>query len=370
MVARPYISSTSISTLIPERPLILRYLPNEIWLWIFDYLPHRFFQEDIGRLTLSKRWYSLAYPVFSSRIQCTLSVIGRILRFPRDKEPFPQSLAILRQGSVDIALEGFEIFESMYLAVDCLSTFSGVLREWAELKKLTFRVGWDDPAVNLYPSVNRFSFRGIEPFILYLDNLTHLDLDLCATTVTGRTKYSYSKLHFCLHLRPLLSRLESLRLRTRCICQFALRPILRKRVTVKELTVNLYLGNVSDENPKLNMTRLCSGWVNPIDHMQAEMKRLLLRMKSPRVVELVHLAPNGEIHVWDALKRTCEINRSEPKRIFSSPMVWSELLDGKKKCFKGDEWQITRDFEIDGLMDTDTEGRDAEYESDWELDAR
>lgn len=379
--------------LIPERPLILPYLPNEIWLMIIEYLPPTFFQKDLGRLTLSKRWYSLCYSVFHNKIQCTPGIISRIVKLHRQPLPphrrspnigLANAVSRWRRSaqSIDIAIEGPQAFNSIYNTAENLPRFCNVLLEWEELKTVRFTVGWEKPAFKTWPSDKYLPLRAVKPFLSILTNITHLDLDLCGATIKdGRDGQAYTtKPHFCLHLRQLVSRLTSLRLRLRCICQFALRPILKKKVTLRELSVSLYLGDVSKANPKVNMSRLCSGagnenlgvpgvapptyvlpdwkWVNPIDHMRAEMKRLLPKMVRPTRVELEHLAPSGEVHVWDALEGRCVRETSQPRRRFESPGLWGEMLGESKGCFQQDGWRMDNDFEIDDLVDTDNDDGD------------
>src|SRR4051794_32403555 len=48
-----------------------RHLPPELWLMVLDHLPPSFFQEDIGRLTLCKRWYYIVFPIFLRRLELT-----------------------------------------------------------------------------------------------------------------------------------------------------------------------------------------------------------------------------------------------------------------------------------------------------------
>jgi hypothetical protein len=111
----------------------------------------------------------------------------------------------------------------------------------------------------------------------------------------------------------------------RSLCQFALWPLEGQAISLGELTVDLYLGKVSDNNPKLNSTRSCSApskweWASPIDEVRARLKRLVTQMVEPKRAEIIHLAPNGEVHVWDASTDECVRDKTEKLREFR--LLW------------------------------------------------
>lgn len=298
-----------------------RQLPSEIWMMIIEFLPPSFFQQDIGRLAICKRWYSLAYPTFYPRIEYTPRVISRLVN--RKSRSLDKSRALLRKSlrCVNIVLEGVGRWGDPDLI--CfntpanLSRFCLMLLEFRELKAVRFAARWQsrDYIASLRPGY--IHLRSLEPYISLLTHVTSLDLDLCGSDVTDNS----GTIHFCPRIRPLLSRLRSLRLRMRCICRIAIEPLGGSPVSVGELGLNLYLGRVSDVNPKLNSSRRCHStraweWVSPMDEMRAGLKRLVARMAHPKRAQLVHLAPSGEVHTWDASTDVCVRDSTERLRRF------------------------------------------------------
>lgn len=353
-------------------PAPIPHLPSEIWLMVLECLPPSFFQQDIGRLAVSKRWYSLAFPAFYPRIEFTPRVISRVVH--RKSPAMDQSRAMLCKTlrCVDIVLDGLpeqppSLPDENEYDTDlvCFNTpanlvrFSTMLLEFCELKTVRFAARWPNRAWPADPlQLDYLSIRSLQPYLSMLTHVTSLDLDLCGTDIIGENDgaaatgddddsddadaEASSPIHFCDFIRPLFSRLTTLRLRMRTICALALQPLNGRPVTVRNFSLSLYLGRVSEYNPKLNASRIClqSG---PRGHdrtvslfeMQSAMMKLLEGMPvtttpvsggmgtgsgmAPgrgRRAEIVHLAPTGEVHVWDAATDMCVRDVSvEPMRL-------------------------------------------------------
>ena len=307
-------------------------LPSEIWLMILERVPPSFFQHDISRLALSKRWYSLAFPAFYPRIEYTPRVISRLVH--RKSKALDKSRAQLKKSlrCVNIVLEGGlgpgsgndqDNDLTCFNTPSNLARFCLMLLEFRELKSVRFAARWQNREWRADPlHADYLRIRSLEPYISLLTNVTSLDLDLCGTDISDDAG---APVHFCPQIRPLLSRLKSLRLRMRSLCQFALWPLEGQAISLGELTVDLYLGKVSDNNPKLNSTRSCSApskweWASPIDEVRARLKRLVTQMAEPKRAEIIHLAPNGEVHVWDASTDECVRDKTEKLREFR--LLW------------------------------------------------
>ncbi|EAQ87003.1 predicted protein [Chaetomium globosum CBS 148.51] len=346
-------------------PVPMPYLPAEVWLMILERLPPSFFQQDIRRLTLSKRWYSLAFPTFYTRIEFTPRVISRLVH--RKSRSLDKSRAQLRKSlrSVNIVLDGLPGVNGSSRSggggadIACFNTpanlarFCVMLLEFRELKEVRFAARWPNRAWRADPlQGNYLHLRSVEPYLTLLTHVTALDLDLCGTDVAGDA--ATTALHFCGHVRPLLSRLRSLRLRMRSICHLALRPLDDGRpVTLAELRLSLYLGRVSENNPKLNASRTCPYWASwertvPMDEMRARMRALVKQMVEPKRAELVHLAPSGDVHVWDASTGVCVKDESE------KPMKFHPYFEGKRSrsCFHkhADDWQFDDEVGVGGIF--------------------
>ncbi len=323
-------------------------LPPEIWLLILESLPPSFFQQDVRRLALSRQWYALAYPSFFRRIEFTPRVISRLVR--RKSPALNHSRALLRKSlqCVNIVLDGLPKPGTIGTGTgagmggvnggggggaggsdrhpdptECFNTpanltrFCAMLCNFRNLQTVRFATRWRngdwpaDPAHAGYMPLN-----SLAPYLE--THVVVLDLDLCGADVTYDDG---TPVDFCNTVRRLLGRLRTLRLRLRRICSAALLPIDPETVTLAELTVSLYLGRVSEHNPKLNTSRRCARprewhWASPMDALRSRMRELAKVMVEPRRAELVHLAPSGEVHVWDASTDVCVRDESEKSRKF------------------------------------------------------
>ncbi|KAG7285585.1 hypothetical protein NEMBOFW57_010214 [Staphylotrichum longicolle] len=364
---------------------------------ILEHLPPSFFQQDIRRLALSRRWYSLAFPAFYPRIEYTPRVISRLVH--RKSAALDRSRALLRKSlrSVHIVLEGLPPITTLvpgsgggggatagdpdlavYNTPSNLARFLLMLFECHELTRIHFTARWQNQSWRADPLQHRsgggsssssggsgsggrgggggyLCIHTLEPYLGLLTNVTSLDLDLCGTDVVDITGHP---VHFCESVRPLLGRLKTLRLRLRRICHFALWPLEGEgegkggAVTLGELRLSVYLGRVSENNPKLNASSSCAspagwGWSSPMDELRARMRALVKVMREPRRAVMEHLAPSGEVHVWDANTGVCARYGSEKPRRF--PLCFEEQLS--RTCFSenADYWEWDDEARVGGI---------------------
>ncbi|KAH6851306.1 hypothetical protein B0I37DRAFT_133156 [Chaetomium sp. MPI-CAGE-AT-0009] len=353
-------------------PIPIPHLPSEVWLMILESLPPAFFQQDMRRLTLSKRWYSLAFPTFYTRIEFTPRVISRLVH--RKSRSLDKSRAQLRKSlrSVNIVLDGLPGANGRgsrgKADIACFDTpanlahFSLMLLEFRELKEVRFAARWPNRSWLADPLQGDYlCIRSVEPYLSLLTNVTSLDLDLCGTDVAGP-----STMHFCEYIQPLLSRLTTLRLRMRSICHMAVWPLEDRPVTLGELSLSLYLGRVSENNPKLNSSRTCPYWglrerTVPMDELRSRMRSLVKVMVEPRRAEMLHLAPSGDVHVWDASTDVCVKDESY------KPMQFHPYFKGKRSrsCFSkhADDWEFDNEVGIGGIFTTYPDEESDEEES-------
>ncbi|KAK0723232.1 hypothetical protein B0T26DRAFT_641845 [Lasiosphaeria miniovina] len=321
----------------------LPYLPPEIWIMVLEALPPSFFQQDLGRLTVSRRWYSLAFPAFFTRVEYTPRVISRLVT--RKSKIMDRSRAMLRKSQrvVNVVIEGIGPWcdprDRCYDTAANLRRFCLMLIEFKELTTVCFTARWANKSWKADPlQLDYLPLRTIEPYISLLPQVKVLDLDLCGTSVTNEMG---GPVHLCPYLRPLLCRLHSLRVRMRCICLDAVCSTDEEPISVGNLVLDLYLGQVSDVNPKLNSSMCCFApnpwdWSSPIDELRTELQSLATRMPWPQRAEIVHLAPSGHVHTWDALTDTCVPNLTEDSRSFS---MFKELECNA--CFAGNDWHMS-----------------------------
>ncbi|KAK0625986.1 hypothetical protein B0T14DRAFT_508875 [Immersiella caudata] len=331
---------------VAMEPTSALHLPPEIWEMVLDHLPPSFFQEDLARLTLCKRWYGLVYPVFIRRLEYTPKVISRLVN--RKANATDRKTAAINRARERLQ----NSTRYLTLAVDgkpangCFDTpynllrFGDILRDSPNLKFVRFvsrpaNEGWKaDPY-----SERELPLYGIVSFTERLPFLTDLDLDLCG----GQRVPTILSGHFCHTISPLISRLRSLSIRTRCLCKDAFVVRSGKEVTLQRLTVNLHLGTISKVNPKLNSTMLCPSdsmgsfssweWRNPMDELRPAVLGVAKGMRDPERARIIHKALNGEIHLWDAKSNECVVEDVEIGKPFAA---FLELESGR--CAAEDEW--------------------------------
>ncbi|KAL1838190.1 hypothetical protein VTJ49DRAFT_2947 [Mycothermus thermophilus] len=344
------------------------HIPSEILIMILEHLPGSFFQQDIGRLTISRRWFNLAIPIFYSRIDFTPRVISRLVHVKsasvdKARARLRKSLRCAnivlngistthgngrRGGSSIIDLSRTLITTSQVTDTACWNTPNNLIRlavllgGFLSLTSIRFVAGWSNPfwfADPLQPGYLGIS--SLDPYLNPLPNVTSLDLDLHGTSVIDDKG---EPVHFCSYIRPLLSRLRTLRLRARSLCLVAFAPPDSDSpwsepppVTVSHLTVNLYLGRASEYNPKLNVVRQCFDWPRwqmlSVQDARRAMRGLVRRMPEPKRAELVHLAPNGEVHMLDLSTDVCVRDWSEG---VGEVPGWSGV-DPAQPCFHDEE---------------------------------
>jgi hypothetical protein len=322
-------------------------LPTELLSLIIEQLPVAIFQEDVGRLAISKRWYGVAQPLFLPRMEFTPRIIDRMAN--TETEVLSESLAPFRNsaGCANIVLEGGDPdLVPLNTSTNLFHLFS-VLDEHTDIAalRLVARRDNNEWVADPRPERGYLYLHGVF-MLLDLKHLTSLDLDLCGTNVKCPCEVP---LHFCCFVRKLLSKVQTLRLRMRRICHEALWPLEDRPVTLRKLTVNLYLGDLSDHNPKLNSSRRCvyqspSRWGNPMNELRARMRALVEQMPGPRRAEIRHLALSGEMHVWDALTGACVRDESEEPKQFP---LWLQT-QSRRPCFhrNADNWEWDDEAEV------------------------
>ncbi|KAL2265155.1 hypothetical protein VTJ83DRAFT_6255 [Remersonia thermophila] len=389
-------SSSSLSS--PPRAAAagsVPHLPSEILLMIMEHLPASFFQQDIRRLAISRRWFNLAVPIFYSRIEFTPRVISRLVHLK--PAALEKARARLRKalrcanivlnanttagehgrrpavaaGGGDDPMTALLAAPQAAAAADaaCWNTASNLvrlallLRELPALAAVRFTAGWSNPAWLADPlRPDYLGLASLDPYLGRLPHVTSLDLDLRGTNVVDDKG---EPVHLCSYVRPLLARLRALRLRARSLCPVALAPPDADGPGGGGggEPSPLYLGRVSEHNPKLNVMRRCFDWPRwwtmSAQDVRKAMRSLASRMPEPRRAELVHLAPSGEVHVWDATTDACVRDRSEP---VSEVPGWCGM-DPKQPCFYEDEDENFVEWSGDVAVLPTPEESDGELES-------
>ncbi|KAK4455439.1 hypothetical protein QBC34DRAFT_389904 [Podospora aff. communis PSN243] len=335
----------SISEKPAMKPTSALHLPPELGEMVLGHIPISFFQEDLARLTICKRWYDLVYPVFLRRLEYTPRVISRLVnRKATDRKiaAINRARERLRESTryLTLVIDGkpaTQCFDTPYN----LLRFGDMLQDSPKLKFVRFLSRPANERWKADPySERELPLHGIGCFTERLRFLTDLDLDLCG----GARVPGVLGSHFCHTISPFIYRLRSLSLRTRCLCKDAFKICPGKEVTLQHLTVNLHLGTISKVNPKLNSTTLCPprslsssarSWEfhSPMDELRPAVQAVAKEMRNPERARIVHKALNGEIHIWDAKSNECVVDEVEEGGAFAE---FLELEAGR--CAAEEDW--------------------------------
>ncbi|KAK4173592.1 hypothetical protein QBC36DRAFT_335439 [Triangularia setosa] len=363
----------------------ITHLPPEIWLMIIDILIPTFFQENVRRLTICKKWYSLVIFNFYSKMEYTPRIISCLVHNKAsvmDKTRLHlheslHSMTIVPKRPISKLENCKHDQDLIYDTPANLAKLYHELSRFERLKSIRFvanhRSSWVAwhcrkhgflPLKSLKSLItglcsSTFSHGiSVEPW----SSITSLEFDLDGAAIEwggwGDTK------HLCPILRPLMARLHTLKIRTQSICPGVLGPLEKGEVySVTNLRINLHFP-VSTVNPKLNCAGMCpnvgsgkhstptsrphlyawptdNSWYNGTleSMMRRAMKRLASILPADRKVELVHLAPNTEVHVWNALTDECVRDETVEK------IDLGQWLSGEGECFLREEDYLEEDLE-------------------------
>jgi hypothetical protein len=84
-----------------------------------------------------------------------------------------------------------------------------------------------------------------------------------------------------------------------------------------------------------------------MDELRARMRTLVKVMREPRRATMEHLAPSGEVHVWDAKTGVCARYGSEKPRRF--PLCFEEQLSGPCFSENADYWEWDDEARMGGI---------------------
>ncbi|KAK3376983.1 hypothetical protein B0T24DRAFT_701033 [Lasiosphaeria ovina] len=293
----------------------LMNLPPELLLQVFGHVGAKSFRQDLGRLTVSRHWYSYAWPVLVGDIRLTAT---SLLQFTADetldlflqRQPHIATLELNLTRNQDWTLR---MLRKLGPAVERLAT---VLHWCAGLRTLTVRLrrrtlGVRGKALVVPPLADLLSFR----------HLTSLDFDAVGFATSHDQAHASPGPHACALLNGLLlTSLRRLRCRLDRVCDALLvqpwddAPTLD---TLEELVVNLRLHDVATapgrhpgyrQAPESDQWSDSSGSCYP--HQDTSTLRAILasqasalaaRMARPRVLLLVAEIPFYGLWVFNAL---------------------------------------------------------------------
>ncbi|KAI8629335.1 hypothetical protein F5Y19DRAFT_432287 [Xylariaceae sp. FL1651] len=302
----------------------LLQLPTELLLHILGYLGPEFFRQDITRLTISTRWYRLAWQLLVRDLQLTTR---SLVRFTKDEavllrsHPFITTVQLSFYGFNDpkpltqIAhhakdpddTDGITIYERILQLNSSLATLATMLHRCPCLRDLKIKAGPGDPQY-LEHNLGRRGYLLAKPLasLLSVHHLTSLELDTAGSYPLSDAGDSGT--HLCCSIGSLLPSLRRLRCRMDIICDALLKPAIQDTpLNLEELIINLSLSELSDSVTSYRYPRRCgSASVESTLQLRATIEsqatKLSRQLSSPRMVRIIsHELPSFAIYGFDAL---------------------------------------------------------------------
>ncbi|QPC70943.1 hypothetical protein HYE68_001695 [Fusarium pseudograminearum] len=298
----------------------LLHLPPEIIKQVFNYIGSPFFQEDLTRLAISKKWFEFAQYTcyqdvtfsprklheFTSSQMATRPDVLRssleslIIKFGTHKAPvnsFGSREPTARTGSCEAPCESTD---------GDLEQLATIIQQAPKLRFLRIEAYGSRKSDPLEGSEDRISLHSIQA-VLTVNHLTSLAIDLPggALTLSGGQEEAC---HICPNIGALIHKLKYLRLRMRNICLAAIRPRdSAERLRLNRLIVNLSLkmdlpGTTSAAHSKRCGPLNEGGFLQLKAEMQEQAEKLGAKMASPKLIRiLTHTFPRLETHSLDVL---------------------------------------------------------------------
>lgn len=302
----------------------IQALPVELLLPIVDHLGPDFFREDARRLSLFKRWHSVAWALFVRDLQLTSRAL---IGFARNDGMLLRSLPHV--VSITLSLQSYGTRGTP------ASTKTWTARLNAALAKLA-------AAVPLFPRLQRVTLVAELPELFaeqvhgFLDTwsvntllrgcaagITSLDLDLTDCYAPPRLGtfgvYGDPGMHLCSALRGLLPSLQRLRCRMDRLCESLLEPPPPGTLLdIREILIMLRIERTETARPLNRWVKKCPptkhasayavprtmpGEFRPFRQAIEQQATAFCRhLRQPRMVRILsHDLIDGYVPAWDAL---------------------------------------------------------------------
>ncbi|KAI9901729.1 hypothetical protein N3K66_003546 [Trichothecium roseum] len=328
----------------------LLQLPPEILTHVMDHVGSSYFQQDPGRLTISKRWFIFARAACFDDLRLTRGSLRRLLSSRYVGESLP--LISMNLESLDLDLEVVlsetetttpPTGEPLTPLPDAGAADASDEDEHLAQAQLAAREAFNDDLARLAPVANKSQklrtvrIQGVGRYsevlhrcafvppatigaLLSAENLTVLELDLFGVFLTGRQFDRRHDYHVCTTIGALLTQLTRLRLRMYSICTEALRPQTPDDgLRLSEVVVNLGMYNDSPAKTSVSHATSCAGGgvLKLAADMQAQAAALAARMASPKTVRvLTYGLPHLKVQATDVL--------TGKKMILEDGMGWED----------------------------------------------
>lgn len=298
----------------------LLHLPPEIIKQVFNYIGSPFFQENLTRLAISKKWFEFAQYTCYQDVTFSPGKLHEFISSQMAKKPdvLRGSLEtlIIKFGTHQAPVNSFGSREPTAGAgsyeAPCESTdgdleqLATITQQAPKLRFLRIEAYGSRKSDPLEVSEDRISLHSIQA-VLTVNHLTSLAIDLPGGVLTssgGREEAC----HICPSIGALVHELKYLRLRMRNICPAAIRPRdSAERLPLNRLIVNLSLkmdlpGITSAAHSKRCGPPSEGGFLQLKAEMQEQAETLGAKMASPKHIRiLTHTFPQLETHSLDVL---------------------------------------------------------------------
>jgi hypothetical protein len=326
-------------------PMELMSLPAELLLKILKMLGWQYFSDDVRRLTVCKRWYNLAWPIFARELHLDFKSLPQFLE---NDEFFERAHECV--GFVNLTLKGvhrdlgsrrpfsFEMGRRMRRWSEIssrLQVLATMLQRCPRLEHLSVVVSPEIEALAPQPFVDMISARHV--------HLTSLELHVPALVSFNErgmvaSETAIPSTHLCRNINALLPSLRRLRCRMRHICEGILEPPPDDiPLRLDELIINFARPRAQEEPPEIinsmvglpanpNLPRQYSTTCNrfldpqyrsrptPIGPPFPETRRaiearavaLAARLPNPRIIRVIGLQADHETRrmvAFDAISR-------------------------------------------------------------------
>ncbi|KAI1824347.1 hypothetical protein F4861DRAFT_267034 [Xylaria intraflava] len=310
-------------------------LPPETLAQIFGELGSSFFHEDLGRLTICKRWFEFALPVCVKRVTLSQETLRSLVAsgaaarsFPLERNlevldlklkgyhdpgssTFEPQQAAQESNALDAsasneASDGISVKTWVDVLDDDLAQLAVIVQKSRRLRTLRIRA-WSAPSLDPFDSSENYLSLPTMRSFLSVENLSVLVLDL-PDVFPNPSGEQGNGLHICPAIGALLRTLKTLHIRMRSICPDVLKPrdsddSLQLRVVVINLSL---MTNQPGITSAAHARRCGSQGLRGLLRLKADMQKqgqaLATRMATPKVMKiLTHSLPNFDHLSLDVL---------------------------------------------------------------------
>ncbi|KAL2257939.1 hypothetical protein VTK26DRAFT_8941 [Humicola hyalothermophila] len=275
--------------------MALLELPPEILFLILSNLGSEFFTQDLGRLTVSKKWYPWAWKVMVRDLRFT----SKTLIWFVEEGLFARSQPMAWGSSPARACRSNSHRRTAQLNL-ALSRLAAGLRKCRKLHSLTVMARSER-----FEDGGGRSYLLIKPLadLLSLQHLTSLEVDTLGSR--AMTWKSTSGIHLCQSINALLPSLRRLRCRMDFMCGLLLAlPNQTTPLDLEEVIINVSSSWPDDESIVRQYPRYCLTATSDADlgdAMIAQASKLPPRIRSPRIIWVIYRLLGRFERVFDAV---------------------------------------------------------------------